>query len=190
VSQVARMKTIGWLALTCLLPCAAGGSAGGYHHLTAANTHVVFEVRRLGLRLFSAEFRQLSGDLQMGPSGEGGTLSVVVHMASIDCHDPPWNTRLRSPQWLDVDKYPEMTFHSSEIRFDGAHHATVQGELTLHGVTRSLAFTFSDIDCDLSAGGQRPCRFSGRTQIRRSDFKLPHGFWEGGDVVDILVRGL
>jgi polyisoprenoid-binding protein YceI len=181
---------IRWMALACLLPCIAAGSGGGYH-LTGANTHVSFEVRRLGLRLFSAEFHQLSGDFVLDPSGDGGALGVVVQMQSIDCHDPGWNTRLRSPAWLDVEKYPEMTFHSHAIHFDGRHRATVEGELTLHGVTKTLLFTFSDIDCDLSAGNAgRSCRFSGRTQIRRSDFKLPHGFWEGGDVVDILVRGV
>jgi polyisoprenoid-binding protein YceI len=179
-----------WMALACLLPCVATGSGGGYH-LTGANTHVSFEVRRLGLRLFSAEFHQLDGDFVLDPSGDGGGLSVVVQMQSIDCHDPGWNVRLRSPAWLDVEKYPEMTFHSHAIHLDGRHRATVEGELTLHGVTKTLLFTFSDIDCDLSGSDAgRTCHFFGRTQIRRSDFRLPHGFWEGGDVVDILVRGM
>lgn len=179
------------LALAYLLPCVASSAVGGFHHMTADNTRVAFEVRRLGLRLFSAEFHQLEGDFELDPSGKNGTLDVVVNMRSLDCHDAAWNARLRSPQWLDVEQYPEMIFHSSEIHFDGTRQATAQGELTLHGVTRAMVFTFSDIDCNLAdASSHRVCHFFGRAQIRRSDFKLPHGFWEGGDVVDILVRGL
>ncbi|HEX4388804.1 MAG TPA: YceI family protein [Steroidobacteraceae bacterium] len=179
------------LALICLLPCVAAGAVDGYHHMTAANTRVTFEVRRLGMRLFSAEFHQLDGDLQLDPSGQHGTLGVLVNMRSLDCHDSGWNVRLRSPQWLDVEQYPAMVFHSREIHFEGAGRATVQGELTLHGVTRTMVFTFSDIHCNLSdVSSDRVCHFFGRAQIRRSDFKLPHGFWDGGDVVDIVVRGL
>jgi len=178
------------MALASLLPGVAMGTTGGYH-LTAANTHISFEVRRLGLRLFSAEFHQLSGDFVLDGSPEGGAMGVVVQMGSIDCHDAGWNVRLRSPQWLDVEKYPEMTFHSRAIHFDGAHRATVEGELTLHGITKPLVFTFSDINCNFGApDAARTCHFSGRAQIRRSDFRLPHGFWEGGDLVDIWVRGV
>ena len=92
-----------WMALASLLPCVAMGATGGYH-LTAANTHISFEVRRLGLRLFSAEFHQLSGDFVLDGSPEGGAMGVVVQMGSIDCHDAGWNVRLRSPQWLDVQQ--------------------------------------------------------------------------------------
>jgi polyisoprenoid-binding protein YceI len=57
-------------------------------------------------------------------------------------------------------------------------------------VTRPLALRITDIDCpEVRLGGSRPCRFVGRATLKRSDFGLPHGFWEGGDQVQIVVQG-
>jgi polyisoprenoid-binding protein YceI len=66
----------------------------------------------------------------------------------------------------------------------------VDGRLTLHGVTRPLALRVTDIDCpQIPPDAPHPCHFLGRATLKRSDFGLPHGFWEGGDQVQIIVRG-
>ena len=178
-----------WGAVVALAPLLVGEFAGA-HQLTPANTQVSLEIYQLGLHWFSAVFRELSGDFALSHDGQGGELNVSVRTDSIDCRNSYWNDRLRSPQWLDTAKYPQMTYRSTRIEFADAAHATVQGELTLHGVTRPLTLTVTDIDCDLSpTSTRRVCRFVGHAQLRRSDFGLPHGFWTGGDVVDIVVRG-
>jgi polyisoprenoid-binding protein YceI len=156
------------------------------YHLDGGNTRISFEIERLGLRWFSVDFQDLAGDFVLAPDGQGASLSVVVRTASIDARSPYWNERLRSAQWLDTERFPEMTFRSTGFAFDGARHATLQGELTLHGVTRELALSISDIDCPQGAQG---CRFVGRAILRRSEFGIPHGFWQGGDRVQIIVRG-
>ena len=162
-------------------------SAAQAYHLDGTNTRLSFEIERLGLRWFSVDFHELTGDFLLTPDRQGASLTVVVRTASIDARSPYWNERLRSPQWLDTERFPEMTFRSTGFSFDGAAHATLQGELTLHGVTRGLALSISDIDCpDVSAQG---CRFVGRAILRRSQFGIPHGFWQGGDRVQIIVRG-
>jgi len=176
----------GWVLLVCLL-CARGVAA---HHLNGSNTRVTFEIERLGVDWFSAAFPDLSGDFVPAPDGSGGQLSVSVRLASLNSRSPYWNERLRSPQWLDTTRYPEMTFHSTGIELQGAQRAQVHGELTLHGVTRPLSLSFTDIDCpEARAAPADHCRFLGRGELRRSDFGLPHGFWQGGDWVEIIVRG-
>jgi len=177
-----------WLALLCALPGIEGLAAA--HHLDPGNTHIALEIEHLGLRWFSAEFHELSGDFALGVPGAEPRLTVSVDTASIDCRSLYWNERLRSPQWLDTARYPQMTYRSTRIDFDGTTRATVQGELTLHGITRPLALTVTEIDCPLGTGLVTPrCRFTGRATLRRSDFGIPHGFFLGGDQVRILVRG-
>jgi len=168
-----------------------GAGAAAAHHLDGSNTRISFEVERLGHDWFSAAFSELSGDFVPAPDGRGGRLSVSVRMASLDSRSPYWSERLRSPQWLDIAHYPEMTFHSTGIELEGTQRAQVLGELTLRGVTRPLRLSISDIDCPeaRAAPGADHCRFLGRGMLRRSEFGLPHGFWQGGDVVEIIVRG-
>jgi polyisoprenoid-binding protein YceI len=160
------------------------------HHLDSGNTQVSFQVGHLGLNWFTAAFGELSGEFVLDPDGHGGHLSVTVQMASLQSRSSYWNERLRSAQWLDAEHYPEMSFRSTGIELEAAERATVHGELTLHGVTRPLALAISDIDCPY--GGEATpgrCHFLGRGTLRRSDYGLPHGFWAGGDEVEILVRG-
>jgi polyisoprenoid-binding protein YceI len=160
------------------------------HHLDGNNTRITFEVGRLGLNWFSAAFPELSGDFVPPADGGGGRLSVSVRMASLQSRSPYWNERLRSPQWLDAARYPEMTFSSTGIELQGTQRAQVRGELTLHGVTRPLTLSITDIDCpEAYAAPGDHCRFLGRGVLSRSEFGLPHGFWQGGDAIEIIVRG-
>jgi polyisoprenoid-binding protein YceI len=178
-----------WVVLAALLPLIAVPAARA-HHLQPGNTHISFLIEHLGLHWFSADFRELSGDFALASDAEGGRLAVVVRTASLDSRSAYWDERLRSAQWLDTAKYPEMSYRSTRIAWEGSSSASVEGLLTLHGVTRPLALRITDIDCpQVPLGAPRPCRFVGRATLRRSDFGLPHGFWEGGDQVQILLRG-
>jgi polyisoprenoid-binding protein YceI len=177
-----------WIAALGLLGALA--TPCGAHHMDSANTQVAFEIHHLGLRWFTAAFHDLSGEFELDPDGQGGQLTVVVGMASIDCDSAFWDERLRSPQWFDTAKFPHMVYRSSRIDFQGPTRATVHGDLTLHGITRPVTLAVTDIDCPQTRGdGAARCRFLGHAQLKRSDFGLAHAFWQGGDSVDIIVHG-
>jgi polyisoprenoid-binding protein YceI len=178
-----------WIVVLSLLAL-PGARVSSAHHLDGSNTQISFEIERFGLHWFSVDFHELSGDFALASDGQGGSLMVVVHTASIDSRSAYWNERLRSAQWLDTGAFPQMVYRSTGITFDGAAHARVQGELTLHGVTRPLALNITDIDCPRPGATPVPaCRFVGRATLQRSDFGIPHAFWQGGDAVEIVVRG-
>jgi polyisoprenoid-binding protein YceI len=158
--------------------------------MDSGNTQVVFQINHLGLRWFSAAFRELNGEFELDQDGRAH-LSVTVSMASIDCHSTFWDEKLRSPQWFDSGRYPQMVYRSSHIDFQGEGRATVYGELSLHGMTQPVTLAVSDIDCPQpAAAAPAVCRFVGHAQLKRSDFGLSHGFWQGGDFVEIIVRGI
>jgi polyisoprenoid-binding protein YceI len=176
-----------WLVLLPLLSLQAGAASG--YHLDAGNTRLSFAVNRFGLRWMSAQFRELGGEFVLDRSGRGGRLDVAVLTASIECADAYWSERLRSPEWLDTAQFPVMLYRSTRIDFEGGTRAKVYGDLTLHGVTRPVTLTVTDIHCAESEGGGGPCSFAAQAQLKRSEFRLPHGFWQGGDAVEIFVRG-
>ena len=178
-----------WVVLTGLLPLIAIQAARA-HHLSPGNTQISFQIEHLGLQWFSAAFRELSGDFALASDAQGGRLAVVVRTASLDSRSTYWDDRLRSAQWLDTVRYPLMSYSSTRIIWESPTSARVDGQLTLHGVTRPLGLRITDIDCPQTApDAPRPCHFLGRATLKRSDFGLPHGFWEGGDQVQILLQG-
>ncbi len=173
--------TVAWI----LLLAAAGTSRGTERHtLDSTNTQVSFVVQHLGFQWASARFADINGELVIDRGGTSSRVDVTVGIASLECSEARWNERLRSAEWLDAARYPQMTYHSSHIEVQN-EHAIASGELTLHGITRAVTLTVTFLDCP--AGGQ--CQFAAHGHIRRSEFGLPHGFWSGGDQVEIAISG-
>jgi polyisoprenoid-binding protein YceI len=172
--------TIGWV----LLLVAGVAPAAERYQLDSTNTQVSFLVQHLGLQFVSARFHQLTGELVLDRGGEQSRVDVTVDVASLECSEPHWTDRLRSAEWLDAGRYPQMTYHSSHIEL-ADQHAIANGDLTLHGVTRPVVLTVTVLECPTV----RECQFAAHGRIRRSEFGLPHGFWSGGDQVEIAING-
>jgi polyisoprenoid-binding protein YceI len=179
-TQLRYVKNSHWilLALTALRL-----EAAETYRLDSSNTHVSFAVQHLGIQWVTARFSDISGQFVVDHSGAASRVDVTVGMASLECAEPRWNERLRSADWLDVQRYPQMTYHSSRIEMAG-QRAVASGELTLHGVTRPIVLNVSLLKC--SSGH---CQFAAYGHINRSEYGLPHGFWAGGDKVDIAISG-
>jgi polyisoprenoid-binding protein YceI len=158
--------------------------AAATFRLDSGNTHVSFAVERFGIQWVTAQFSDISGRFVLDRQGSSSRVDVSVGIASVDCNEPRWNDRLRSAEWLDAQRYPQMTYRS--IRIDvGDDRAVASGELTLHGVTRPVVLNVILLNCSSSG----PCQFAAHGHIKRSDYGLPHGFWTGGDQVDITISG-
>jgi polyisoprenoid-binding protein YceI len=171
---------VGWM----LLLVAGVTQAAEQYELDSTNTQVSFVVQHLGFQFASAHFADISGEFVLDRGGPHSRVDVSVGIGSLQCNDARWNERLRSAEWLDAVHYPRMTYHSNHIEVD-EEHAIASGDLTLHGITRPVVLTVTFLSCP--AGGE--CQFAAHGRIRRSEFGLPHGFWAGGDQVDIAISG-
>jgi len=154
------------------------------YHLDSSNTQVSFAVHYLGIEWVTARFSDIAGQFVVDQADSASRVDVTVGMASLESSEPRWNERLRSADWLDVQRYPQMTYHSSHIEL-GEQRAVASGELTMHGVTRPIVLNVSLLKC----ASPRNCQFAAHGRIKRSEYGLPHGFWTGGDQVDISISG-
>lgn len=176
-----------WLSLLAFNTCAAAED----YRLDAGQTRVSFDVRRFGVSWIGADFGQIRGDFVVDRYGAGSRIDVAVRTDSLQGPDTEWNARLRSADWLDTQRFPEMSFHSAQVEFDDAGGAVAHGQLTLHGATRPVTLTVNRLDCTREgATSTGTCEFAASASIRRSEFGLPHGFWLAGDRVEIAISGV
>jgi polyisoprenoid-binding protein YceI len=110
----------------------------GTYDLDAVHSRVGFAVVHMGLATFRSAFTDVDGRLIA--DGDGVTLEARARVGSLAIDDPPEFREhvVHSPDFLDADVYPEVTFRSTriELRDDGS--ATVTGEFALRGVTRTI----------------------------------------------------
>jgi polyisoprenoid-binding protein YceI len=163
-------------------PVAAGLVAGTWT-IDPAHSDVSFSVRHLMVSKVRGSFTKFEGALQVPENALDSTVEVTIDMSSIDTRDPNRDAHLRSPDFFETVSYPTMTYRSTAIRPDGGDFA-IDGELTLHGVTKpvTLKVEYNGVSGD-PWGGTR-VGFSAETEISRSDFGVDIAMpLDGGGVV-------
>ncbi len=137
---------------------AARAEAGTYE-IDPSHTSVNFKIRHMAVSWVRGRFTDVKGTLEYDENDPSkSSLTVTVKAASIDTDDEKRDKHLRSPDFFDVDQYPEITFVSSEIRVrtdDGTGKAV--GTLTLHGVTKGVTLKIEDFTPEIQDpwGNQR-----------------------------------
>jgi polyisoprenoid-binding protein YceI len=181
------MKSASWVLLSLSLLCT---QTPDMYRLDPVNTRISFNIQHFGVLWVSARFPDFSGGFVLDRFGSSSRVDVSVQMASVACEDSRWNARLRSADWLDVQRYPQMSFYSNHVDFEGDGRAVASGELTLHGVTKTVGLEISRLSCSQATGSGDSCSFVAHARIKRSDYGIAHGFWIGGDMVDIAISGV
>jgi polyisoprenoid-binding protein YceI len=158
--------------------------------LDTAHTTIEFVVRHLMITKVRGRFTGFEGQVELAPGSDVPTaVNVSIDAGSIDTREEQRDAHLRSAHFFEVEKYPKLTFESTRI--DGTpDDFTIDGKLTIHGVTRdvSLAAGFEGRAND-PWGGTR-VGYSAHTTINRKDYGLT---WNaaletGGVVVGDEVR--
>jgi polyisoprenoid-binding protein YceI len=146
--------------------------AAGTWSIDPSHTHAGFSVRHLMVSKVRGRFAGVSGTVTIAEDPLDSHVEVDIDTASIDTRDEQRDAHLRSPDFFDVENYPTMTYRSTAVRPAGKGRWLVDGELTLHGVTRSvpLEVTFEGAGSD-PWGGVR-AGFSARAEIDREDYGL------------------
>jgi len=160
------------------------GYVAGHWVLDPSHSSVSFSVRHLMVSKVRGQFTTFDAELVTAPNPLDSTISATVDLSSIDTGSPDRDAHIRSADFFDVDQHPTLSYRSTAIRRDGDSFV-VDGELTLHGVTRPVplalevnGFQHASPFGDVRAG------FSATTEINRKDFGIEFNMpLEGGGVV-------
>ena len=141
-----------------------------------AHTYAFFEVGHLGISWIRGRFNKVDARVTLDRANLRGAIEAVIDTASLDTGHAARDKHLRSEDYLHVEKFPTMTFRSSNLRFKGDTLVGADGELTLLGVTRPVALDIGYFKCiQHPRTKQDMCGADARTTIRRSEFGLKRG---------------
>jgi len=106
--------------------------------LDPVHSRVDFEVRYLA-GTFKGEFHEIGAELTV--DAERASLEGTAKVASVDVKDENLSAHLQSPDFFDAERHPELRFTAQDIRLDGDGKISVDGELTIKGVSRPVQVT-------------------------------------------------
>ncbi len=108
-------------------------------NLDPDHSSAVFEVRHMMVTWVTGRFNKLSGTLEFDPLNLAeSSVEVEIDAASISTGHDRRDDDLRSANYLDVERFPKITFRSTRAEWAGFDHCKVHGELFIHGVTRPV----------------------------------------------------
>lgn len=144
----------------------------GTYVLDKGHTTVEFVGRHLMITKVRGRFTDFEGQLVIGEAPEQSSVEVTIDAASVDSGDEKRDGHLRSPDFLDVEQYPTITFRSTGVEIGRDGSAKVPGDLTVKDVARPVTL---DVEFDGAQsdpwGGQR-LGFTASTEIDREDWGL------------------
>lgn len=147
-------------------------SKAGTWEIDPAHSGVDFVVTHLMISKVRGRFSDISGTVVTDGTPEGSRIEVEIGAASISTHDAGRDIHLRSADFFDVDKYPKIRFVSTSIKAKPGGEFRVTGDVTMHGVTKSI-----DLDVVSEGSGRDPwgadrAGFSAEFRVDRRDFGL------------------
>jgi polyisoprenoid-binding protein YceI len=133
-----------------------------------------FKVKHMMISNVKGQFTGISGVLTLNADDiASSSVTATVDASTINTREPQRDAHLKSADFFDVERFPRLSFRSTQVQRTGDDELAVTGELTIHGVTREVTF---QVEGPTVAGrdpwGNTRIGLSATTNINRKDFGL------------------
>ena len=176
------MKNILIFAAALFLPLSSFADS---YTIDPNHTYANFTINHLGFSTMHGRFDITGGKLAMDKDKGTGSVEVVIDVASVSTGFKKRDDHLRSPDFFNAVEFPEITFKSTKVTFAGKG-ATVDGDLTMMGVTKPVTLNVASINCGVHPFSKKQvCGFDATAQLKRSDFGIKYALPGVGDDVNL-----
>jgi polyisoprenoid-binding protein YceI len=166
------MNKITPLALLSALLVAHSAFAADTFAFDKAHSTIGFQVRHLFSKV-PGKFDDFSGQIKLDEANpEQSSVEVTIKTASVDTGVKMRDDDLRSPNFFDAKKFPEITFKSTSVKRTGENTADVTGDLAMHGVTKEVVLKVELLGKGAGMQGAITSGWDAGTALKRSDFGL------------------
>jgi polyisoprenoid-binding protein YceI len=172
-----NVQVAGWAAAVVLaVSASAMGAQAKDYKIEAAHSEADFAIKHMAISTVHGSFHGISGVVRFDAANVSkSSVTATIDVSTVDTGVAARDGHLKSPDFFDVAKFPTMTFTSTSVTKVGDHY-DVKGDLTLHGVTKSVVLTLETPSKEQIGMDKKAHRgFTATTTINRKDFGLSWG---------------
>jgi polyisoprenoid-binding protein YceI len=165
------------------------------YQIDPAHTYPSFEADHFGgVSVWRGKATKTSGSIVLDQAAKSGSVDITVDAGSIDFGHAKLNERAKSPELFDVAKYPTITYKGTLGGFKGDAPTEVDGQITMHGVTKPLKLTLNQFKCMQNPMLKKEvCGADASATLDRSQFGIDDGVKYGFKMevkLQIQVEGI
>jgi polyisoprenoid-binding protein YceI len=177
-------------AALCLLAGSAAAAPVKYT-IDPDHTYPSMEVPHIqGISIWRGKFDKSSGSVVLDREAKTGSVEVTTDANSIDFGHAELNKHLRGKEFFDTEKYPTLVYKADKIKFNGDTPAEIDGNLSLHGVTKPVSLKINSFKCITHPMLKREvCGADASGELSRSDFGIDYGVnMTGSPMVKLAIQ--
>ena len=181
------MKRLIALAIATTISSVAYAEAETYN-IEPTHSMPRFEYSHLGYSIQLSRFDKTSGTITIDRDKRTGSVNVEIDAKSVNTGSALFNEHIQAEDLFDTTKYPTITYKSNKVKFDGDKVVSVDGNLTVKGVTKPVTLTVNSFLCmPHPMVKKEACGATATAKIKRSDFGVSKGVPYVGDEVTLTI---
>lgn len=179
-----RKSLFAVLAISIALPLAAQAAEG--YTIDPTHTYPHFSISHNGFSTMQGRFDKTSGKVTLDRAAKTGSVDIAIESASVSTGFAKRDDHLRGPDFFNAAEFPTISYKSTALQFKGDIPVSVDGNLTMAGVTRPVTLTLDAFKCGANPMSKKDqCGAAASAQIKRSDFGIKYGLPGVGDEVKL-----
>lgn len=153
-----------------------------------AHTYPRFSYNHLGYSTQLSRFNKTSGNIVIDREAKTGSVNVIIDTRSVDTGHSLFDEHIQGAEFLDTAKYPTASFISSKVNFEGDKVSSVDGTLTLKGISKPVTLTVTSFQCMPHPMRKKDaCGADATAVVKRTDFNMGKYAPQVGDDVTITI---
>ena len=154
-----------------------------------SHTYPHFSVSHLGFSTMQGRFEKSSGKVTLDRAAKKGTVEISIEATSISTGWAKRDEHLRGPDFFNAAEFPTISYKSSAVKFQGNNPSSVEGTLTLLGVSKPVTLSIDAFKCGTNPMNQKElCGADVSTVIKRSDFGMKYALPNVGDDIKLVFE--
>ena len=181
------LKLSAALAFTAAMAASAIAAPASYS-VDPTHTFPRFSYNHLGMSTQLSRFNTTSGTVVLDKAAKTGSVDVTIDMKSVDTGSTVFNGHIQGEDFLDTSKFPTATFKSTKVVFEGDKPSTIEGDLTIKGVTKAVTLKVTNFVAQMHPMAKKEAiGADATTVIKRSEFNAGKYVPYVGDDVTITI---
>ncbi len=147
-----------------------------------------FEYSHFGYSIQLSRFDKISGSITLDRAKKKGSVDVTIDAKSVNTGSALFNEHIQAADFFDTEMFPVITYKSDKVKFDGDKVVSVEGDLTVKGITKPVTLTVNSFLCmPHPMVKKEACGVTATTRIKRSDFDMSKHVPYVGDEVTLTL---